>query len=356
MGGGVEIGAHEIDFPADSRPVVESFVADVTKGMFPLTINFTCTAYDPNGQIVSYETNFGDGTPLEQSADGELTHTYTKSGYYYATCTPVDNQGNKTNSKSIKLTIGIILVPEDQVSIQNAIDFAPIHAIIIVNQGEYKESLQIDKPLSLKSLFGQRYTTLHAEQSDDHAISVNASNVIIDGFSIYGATETGKAGIYLSNSAHNCIIMNNRLGWSHNRNNNYGIFLDSGSSENQIINNALAYSDVGIFMENSDFNYISENICTLNSYGIVIQQSSGNHIENNTFNQNNEAGIQVLSSTSNFIRFNRFNNNKYGIYEQFSSNNTIDTNEFISIYISNHYIEKSPNKKVIPAIYLLLLN
>jgi PKD repeat protein len=59
------------------------------------------SSYDPDGHIVSYEWNFGDGT----SASGvEVTHTYNSSGDYTVTLTVTDNEG-ATDSDFVTVTV-----------------------------------------------------------------------------------------------------------------------------------------------------------------------------------------------------------------------------------------------------------
>ncbi len=61
-------------------------------GVVPHEINVGAVANDPDGEIISYTWDFGDGT----IADGqEASHIYTKAGTYNVTCTVLDNDGNK---------------------------------------------------------------------------------------------------------------------------------------------------------------------------------------------------------------------------------------------------------------------
>lgn len=60
-------------------------------GAPPLKVNFDATgSYDPDGDIVSYIWNFGDGQAGDQM---KVDHTYTKKGSYKATLTITDNSG-----------------------------------------------------------------------------------------------------------------------------------------------------------------------------------------------------------------------------------------------------------------------
>ncbi len=64
---------------------------DVTSGYVPLTVQFGASGFsDPDGGIVSYQWNFGDG----ESDIGEVVgHTFLTTGEYTVTLTVEDNEG-----------------------------------------------------------------------------------------------------------------------------------------------------------------------------------------------------------------------------------------------------------------------
>ncbi|MES9942468.1 MAG: PKD domain-containing protein [Candidatus Thiodiazotropha sp. 6PLUC2] len=69
---------------------------NTTSGVAPSMIDFNSAgSFDPDGGIVSYEWNFGDGVI---STEPNISHTYTVSGGYTATLTVTDNSGASTNS------------------------------------------------------------------------------------------------------------------------------------------------------------------------------------------------------------------------------------------------------------------
>jgi hypothetical protein len=61
-----------------------------TSGGVPLTVSFTSTATDPDGTILSYYWDFGNGG---NSIAPNATNTYTCPGTYIATCAVIDNDG-----------------------------------------------------------------------------------------------------------------------------------------------------------------------------------------------------------------------------------------------------------------------
>ncbi|MFZ5376121.1 MAG: PKD domain-containing protein [Patescibacteria group bacterium] len=81
---------------------VASFTSSVNAALVPATVSFDASASnDPDGNIVSYSWNFGDGS----TGSGVTTsHTYTQAGTYQVTLTVTDNAG-ATGTASTTLTI-----------------------------------------------------------------------------------------------------------------------------------------------------------------------------------------------------------------------------------------------------------
>jgi PKD repeat protein len=76
--------------PGDEEPVA-SFTASPASGMAPLSVTFDASSsYDPDGNIVSYDWDFGDGA----TGVGVITsHVYATTGTYEARLTVTDNDG-----------------------------------------------------------------------------------------------------------------------------------------------------------------------------------------------------------------------------------------------------------------------
>ena len=67
-------------------------------------------SYDPDGSIVSYDWDWGDGT--SHGTDAISTHTYGENGIYYATLTVTDDDG-VTSSETITVTVcDVPVIPE----------------------------------------------------------------------------------------------------------------------------------------------------------------------------------------------------------------------------------------------------
>jgi hypothetical protein len=72
------------------QPPQISITANPTSGGVPLTVSFSATASDPDGTILSYYWDFGNGG---NSILPAATNIYSCPGTYTATCAVIDNDG-----------------------------------------------------------------------------------------------------------------------------------------------------------------------------------------------------------------------------------------------------------------------
>ena len=89
--------------------------ATPASGLYPLIVSFdSAGSTDPDGSIVSYSWNFGDGSPLSNVA--APTHTYTDPGSFTPTLTVTDDEG-ATDDASTSIVVDAIpnLPPTAQV-------------------------------------------------------------------------------------------------------------------------------------------------------------------------------------------------------------------------------------------------
>jgi PKD repeat protein len=83
--------------PANQMPKVDSLSASVTRGLAPLTVNFSASASDPDGSIATYEwyplgRGYGKQDPTASGAGVISTsHTYTLPHRYMARVQAADN-------------------------------------------------------------------------------------------------------------------------------------------------------------------------------------------------------------------------------------------------------------------------
>jgi PKD repeat protein len=115
------------DRAASNQPPLTVAQISVASGFAPLVVDFTPGAYDPDGQVVSYAWDFGDG---EFSAEHSPTHTYLNPGTYVAQVVVTDNEGATASSNvTIVVTPAInqpevtLLTPNNGETIQGASDY-----------------------------------------------------------------------------------------------------------------------------------------------------------------------------------------------------------------------------------------
>ena len=136
-------------------------------------------------------------------------------------------------------------------SIQDAVDEAVPGDIILIESGEFNESIYVNKDnLTIKSASGNPDDTFIAgETAGSYVFEIVGNNVKISDFSI----TNGRCGVFLNN-AENCIINGNKIS-----NQGAGIYLFK--SGNNLLNNNMVYSnlDCGIKLLASSDNVIRGN-------------------------------------------------------------------------------------------------
>jgi len=95
-------------FPLNESPTAE-FTATPPAGLIPLTITFNASpSFDPDGQIVSYEWDFGDGNV---GSGVSAAHTYRAMGAYSVKLTVRDDGGYSDTASTEDAAA--VLVPYD---------------------------------------------------------------------------------------------------------------------------------------------------------------------------------------------------------------------------------------------------
>lgn len=227
------------------------------------------------------------------------------------------------------------IVGQDAVfrTIQSALNFSKKGYTITVKPGKYIENIYISQPISLIAEKGYTQTIIAAKESGKNTINITSDNVLIRGFTVYGANNNSNgAGICIDRGAAHCRIENNRCGYDQNHANDYGIFIQS-SMENDIINNrCIANKKHGIWIDTSFMNNFSQNFCYSNqAIGIFMNNSLYNHLEKNICENNGHSGIYLQKSSRNQLQFNIIDTNKKdGIYvDSDSTKNLIFLNNFV---------------------------
>jgi len=192
-------------------------------------------------------------------------------------------------------------IEDNYASIQEAINAAEPGIAINVEAGVYYENVVVNKSVSL---FGKDMaSTIVDGGGNGHVFSVEASNVIISGFTLrnsgIGKTPYSGVRLFCSNDS---LISNNVI-----VNNQYGVWL-SYSNNNTISGNVVAISDV---------------------YGVRLYQSENNTLVHN-YVEDNEYGIYVYaSSEGNVIRYNNLSGNSFGLYFGLSDGNLGEGNTVV---------------------------
>jgi len=174
--------------------------------------------------------------------------------------------------------------PGNYTKIQDAIDNANAGDSVFVydDSSPYYENIIINKTINLT---GENRDTTIIDGRGENVVWIHANNLSISGFTI----QTGRYGIRLM------------------------------SSYSLIFENTITYNGLdGIYMINSSYNTISNNLIQFNHYGIYIYRSQSapgscfyNNIINNTISNNSYQGIQVsLHHKYNNIIGNTITNNK----------------------------------------------
>jgi len=244
------------------------------------------------------------------------------------------------NIQPVKAEPGTIIVPDNYPTIQAAVDAATDGDTILVRAGTYTENVKVNKDhLTIKSESGAEATIVQAANPNDHVFEVMADYVNISGFTVEGAKEYDKDGIYLK--ADFSIIFNNIIS-----NNGIGIYLGIYLfySGNNIIsdNNITSNNEYGIYLFYSGNNIISGNNISNNRYGIGLDKSENNKISDNNIILNNYYGVMLFYSGNNIISDNNItSNNEYGIVLDYSENDILSNNILTNdgIFISGDNIE-----------------
>ena len=97
-------GLYRIDYVKGSRTPVAQAGADKDSGGVPLMVTFSSAgSEDPDGDALTFEWDFGDGS--EPSTEANPTHTYTEPGTYTAQLKVTDATG-KTGTSTVVITVG----------------------------------------------------------------------------------------------------------------------------------------------------------------------------------------------------------------------------------------------------------
>jgi parallel beta-helix repeat protein len=278
-----------------------------------------------------------------------------------------------TPSTSLTRSPGVIKVPDDFPTIQEAINAAENGNTILVAEGVYYENIVIDKSLTLRGI-GRPVIdgSLKASEGwEGTVVIIEANGVTIEGFEImHGAN--GIAGETSNSTIRNNVIHHN---YNYKGFNGVGILLWGDNDNNQIEDNVIHHNDrQGIFIgfwdtsEISSGNTISGNLIHHNglytmpngpdpsAYGIQLWNADNNLIENNHIHHHNNwyfaQGVYLCNSAGNRVQYNRLQHNQYGIgiycYSHGAGTNAIQYN---NIYGNTEYGVRNFDAEPVDATY-----
>jgi len=141
-----------------NRPPVASFTESAEKVFVDETITFDASgSYDPDGVIVAYFWDFGDGT---NATDVTVNHTYPYKGTYTVTLSVKDDDGVSTSTSAVKT---VLTRPDIEVinvtSSKNIVGqrYSILINVTIANEGDYTETFDVTayanmKPIKTKAI------------------------------------------------------------------------------------------------------------------------------------------------------------------------------------------------------------
>ena len=185
------------------------------------TVSFNASeSSDPDGIIVSYHWDFGDGT----TATGKtVQHTFSP-GEYPVRLTVHDDKGKKASITHVIRAVKELKVPNQYRSIQRAIDDAEVGEVVVVSPGTYEENLDfLGKQITVKSEQPTDQaivdaTILTAKESDQPVVRFSSGETlssVFEGFTILGDLQRDchyGGAIYVNKASptiRNNVILNN---------------------------------------------------------------------------------------------------------------------------------------------------
>ena len=96
------MGSAKVCGAGGNRAPVAAFRADPRRGESPLSVTMTNRSVDPDGDVVGFRWDFGDGSG---STDENPTHIYTRPGQFIVTLMAKDSQGMTSKLKRENISV-----------------------------------------------------------------------------------------------------------------------------------------------------------------------------------------------------------------------------------------------------------
>lgn len=172
-----------------AQPLQAKLSADPVEGNVPLTVTFDASGSSyPNGQIVSYEWDFGDGS-AKRIDTSKVTYKYTKIGTFTAKVTAIASDNTKStaqtpvNIRPISLTACFAATPESGPS-PLTVEFDPRCSTGTVAKYSWDfgdtSTSKTRKPTHTFTLPGNYQVTLEVADSQN-IVNTYTKNVLVTG-------------------------------------------------------------------------------------------------------------------------------------------------------------------------------
>ena len=207
----------------------------------------------------------------------------------------------------------------DYTSIKSAVNAAHDGDIIYVYEGTYSAPGFSIKTNNLTLLAQSENAVIDGSGSYRAAVYLESNNVMINGFTIKNAD----VGISIGENTYGNQIANNRF-----MNQDLGIELEEGSHDNKVYANAINSKENGIYLDENNNNTITCNVILTNyadGHGIYLWKSGWNDVRNNVVS-NSRIGIKLEDADNNDVSENKFDNNHVSISLKDSVQNIIADN------------------------------
>ncbi|GAB2562076.1 nitrous oxide reductase family maturation protein NosD [Gracilibacillus alcaliphilus] len=260
-----------------------------------------------------------------------------------------------------------VYVNAQEKSIQQQMKESQVSETIKLSEGEYEESIVIDKPIHL---VGDENATL-LQKGSNPAITIKSNNVIIENLNVKHIATDSKAPAILINGDDNVLneinILTNSYGiqlgqananilsnvsivGNENesiKNRKHGIDLWE-SHDNEIYDTQIKYVQDGIYIEKGNENKIHRNIISHSRYGTHLMFTKNTELmENESFE--NISGMYIMGDEGtvakhNILRNNQKNIQSLGLYIFDTTGATISENSIVNNRIGFLIESASDNK------------
>lgn len=131
----LNLGATVLSIDPDeyTQPVriLASYVPSIYYGQGPLEVTFNgLTSYSLFGDIVTYQWDFNDGSPIQISSSPFVSHSFKSQGVYTVKLTVVDSVGNKGEFSQYITVLGQNILPIAKLNSNKINGAAPLNVVL----------------------------------------------------------------------------------------------------------------------------------------------------------------------------------------------------------------------------------